>query len=103
MGGFKHEYSLRTLCRKVLDVLTLVQNDVVEFLSTKRFDVVAHDGIGRENELVLHGFLYVPGVAIIGVGAQLGSKACQFILPVKEQAAWHHKQGGFALLWVDEA
>ena len=97
----EQQHGLSNLCVQVLDVLALIEDDVVELLFAELFYVVAHQGVGGQDEVLLHGLLQVALVAVVGVVGQLWCKLPKLVLPVKEQRAGHDDEGWLLNLRVD--
>ena len=101
MAAVEQQHGLGGLRGEVLDVLRLVEDDVVELLLAELLYVVAHQGVGGQYELLLHGFMQVALLAVVGVVGQLGRKLLQLVLPVEEQRAGHDDEGSGLFFRID--
>ena len=89
------------LCRHILDVLALVENDVVELLLEQLLDVVSYEGVRGEYELAFQCFLQVSLIAVIDAEGELWGELLQFFLPIEEERPWHDDERGLLHFGVD--
>ena len=52
MFRLQQQDRLRDLCPRVLDVLALIQNHIMKRFLGEKLDVVAHDGVSGQDELM---------------------------------------------------
>ena len=85
MLAIQQEDGLCGLRRQIFDVLTLIENDVMELLFAELLNVVAYQCVSGQYELFFHGLRKVALVTVVSVVSQLWCKLLQLVLPVEQQ------------------
>ena len=69
----------------------------MELLLAELLDVVAHQGVSSQDELLLHCLLQVALCTVVSVISELWRKLLQLVLPVEKQRLRHDDEGGFEI------